>query len=175
MRDKLGKNIKNIKNIKNTKNIKKVKDATVIRGHAAAADNSGETAEKAVTLGKVRLETVVNGYGELAKVNKLTLEALVEASNATVQGVEALNAELLNFGKIQLDETVEAVKAVLNVKSPHELVDIQTNYARGAFDAYVAQGSKMSEMTTRFTRQAFAPITAQIRTAVEKLVKPITA
>ena len=134
-----------------------------------------EAATKALAISKDRIEAVSKGYSEMTDFGKDTMEAFVAASNATAKAVEAINAEVLAFGKSSFEDSVAAAKAVLAAKTLKEVVDLQTEFAKSAFEAYMAQSSKLGEMTAKLTQEAMEPISARFQAAVEKFVKPLAA
>ena len=62
-------------------------------------------------------------------------------------------------------------KALFGVKSVDEAVQVQSDFAKKAFDAYVAETSRLGELFNKTTQDAFAPVTARYAAAFEKFVK----
>lgn len=136
---------------------------------------STEAAEKAMAAAKERLEKSVASYGEVSAFGKQSVEAIVSASSVTAKGVESLNAEILAFAKTHMEDTLAAGKALTGAKTLQELMDLQGEYAKAAFDGYMGQVTKIGELTTKIAKEAFEPINAQLQAAVEKMVKPLAA
>jgi phasin family protein len=136
---------------------------------------TGEATEKAIAAGRERLEKAFQGLDSVAEFNKQSFEAVVEAGKIAAKGFEAVNAETLAFTKAQLDESVQAARALAGARTLQALIDAQTSFAKGAFEAYLAQTTKVGEMTAKVAQDAYAPINAQIQAAVEKFVKPLAA
>ena len=63
----------------------------------------------------------------------------------------------------------------MTAKTLQEFIDLQSGYAKTAFDGYVAQSTKLGEMTSKLAKDAFAPINVQVQAAVEKFGKPLAA
>jgi phasin family protein len=106
---------------------------------------------------------------------KDTVEAIVAAGTVTAKGVEAINAEVLAYSKSAFEDSVAAAKAVLAAKTLKEVVDLQTDFAKTAFEGYLHQSSKLGELTAKITQEAFEPINTRFQAAVEKFVKPLAA
>jgi phasin family protein len=134
-----------------------------------------EAATKALAISKDRIQAATKGYGEMTDFGKDTVEAFVAASSATAKAVEAINAEVLAFSKTAFEDSVAAAKAVLAAKTLKEVVDLQTEFAKTAFESYVQQSSKLGEMTAKLTQEAMQPISARFQAAVEKFAKPLAA
>jgi len=140
-----------------------------------AVKASTEAAERAFAVSKERVEAIVKSYEDVAKLGKGGVDAFVAAGNVATKGVETLNAEVLSFAKAQYEDNVAATKAVLAAKTLQEVVELQNEFAKSAFEAYSAQVTKLSEVAAKLAQDAFAPINAQVQATVEKLVKPLAA
>lgn len=134
-----------------------------------------EAAERVITISKDRLDAAVKGYDDAAKFGKSNVEAIVAAGNLATKGVETLNAEVLSFAKSQYEDNLAAAKAMMGAKTLQELVELQNDFTKTAFEAYAAHATKLSEVAAKVAQDAFAPINAQVQTAVEKFVKPLAA
>jgi len=62
-----------------------------------------------------------------------------------------------------IEEAVSATKAVLGSKSIHEAFEFQTDYAKSAFEAYVGELSKITELATSATKDSFAPFKGRVQ------------
>jgi phasin family protein len=134
-----------------------------------------EAAERAFTVSKERLDAVVKGYDDAAKFSKTNVDAIVAAGNVATKGAETINAEVLAFAKSQYEDNLAATKALFGAKTLQELIELQNDFAKTAFEAYAAHATKLSEVTAKVAQDTFAPINAQVQVAVEKFVKPLAA
>ncbi|WP_298725489.1 phasin family protein [uncultured Ferrovibrio sp.] len=132
-----------------------------------------EAVEKAFSLGKERFEAVAKSVDDAAKLGKEQVEAIVTAGNVAAKGLETINAEVMAFTKSQFEDQISVTKAMMGVKTLQELIELQNDYAKNAFEAYTAHTTKISEVAAKAAQDAFAPINAQLQAAVEKLVKPV--
>ena len=115
-----------------------------------------------------KAEDLVQNYDELAVSGKESIEAWNAAGTAYGKGVEAIGGEWMSFAKKMLDNNVQVTKAILGAKSLNEVMDLQSEYARGSFDGLMAQSTKVGELATKVAQDAAEPINAQFTAAVEK-------
>jgi phasin family protein len=134
-----------------------------------------DAVEKAFAMSKDRFEAAVKSVDEAAKIGKDQVEAVVTAGNLASKGFETINAEIMAFTKAQIEDSISAAKAMMGVKTLQELIELQNDFAKSAFEAYTAHTTKVSEVATKTAQDAFAPINAQFQVAVEKMVKPLAA
>jgi phasin family protein len=82
---------------------------------------------------------------------------------------ERVNGEMFNFSKQQMEDGVAAFKAVSGAKSVHEAWELQTDFAKSALDAYVAQATKLNDLWLDAAKQAAEPFTARFAEMTEKM------
>ncbi len=112
--------------------------------------------------------SMVSEMTDLAKGN---VEAIVESAKIVAAGVQDLGKTYAEEAKSAYETMTADFKEMAAVKSPTELFQLQGKIMRRNFDALVATGSKGSESAMKLANDAFAPISARVNLAVEKLSK----
>ena len=128
---------------------------------------------------KIKTEkTMKNGTDAFAKnyesfidFGNGNVEAVVEASKIYASGVEKITQEVVNGVKTSVEDNLAVTKAVMACTDPQELVDLQARQVGKFFDAWLAQGAKLSEMSVDALTKAAAPINQRFNETVEKVVK----
>src|SRR5690348_14279077 len=116
---------------------------------------------------KSNFEKAVKGYDQLLGFSKETVEAYVKSANAAGKGAETLHNEIYSYSKQSIEDSIAATKAVLGSKSIHEAFELQTDFAKTAFDAYVSEMTKLSELFVSTTKQTFEPLQGRVAAWVE--------
>ena len=133
---------------------------------AETAKKAKDTAETALKNGaeafKNGMENAVKGYDQFLGFGKDNVEACLRSANATGKGVETLQNELYLFSKQSVEETLATTKAVLGAKTVHEALEIQADFAKTAFEAYVGQVNRLNEIMLSTAKDAFEPIQHRI-------------
>ena len=136
-----------------------------------AADKVSATAETTFKTGtdaiKAGFEKAVAGYDSVLGYGKDTAEAYMKSATVTGKGIETLNSEIVSYSKGAIEESIAASKAILGSKSVHEAFELQTDYAKSAFEAYVGELTKFSELLTSTTKSTFAPLQGRVQAWVE--------
>ena len=134
-------------------------------------NGSAQTAEAAFKNGadafKSGFEKAVKNYDQFLGYGKETVEAYVKAANAAGKGVETIHSEIYAFSKQSIEESIAATKAVLGSKSVHEAFEVQTDFAKTAFDQYVGQLTKISELVAATSKEALAPLQGRVQAWVD--------
>ena len=142
----------------------------------AGVDATQKGIEQAVQLAKENVEKAstafFRGYDEFSVMSKGNVEAVVKAGSIYARGLEDLSKTVMLMTQSQIEASVAATKAVLGCTSLRQMVDLQTDLARTNFDKFVADGTKLSEISLKVANEALEPIQARVNVAVEKLTKP---
>jgi phasin family protein len=106
---------------------------------------------------KTGFEKAVKSYDTVLGYGKDTVEACMKSATVAGKGMETINSEIYSYSKDAIEESIAASKAILGSKSLHEAFELQTDYAKSAFEAYVGELTKVSDLFTSATKETFAP------------------
>jgi hypothetical protein len=95
---------------------------------------------------------------EFHKVSKETFEAAVRAYSEANKGFEAIAAEVTAYFKKAFEDATIAFEKLAGVKSVEQAIEIQSQYATKAYEDYVAQVRKLSDLYLSLARTAYGPI-----------------
>jgi phasin family protein len=127
-----------------------------------AGEKTAASAESAIETGAAALKTgfdkAAKNYDAALSFGKDTAEAYVKSATVAQQGAETIGTEIYAYSKQSIEDSIVAGKAILGAKSIHEAFEVQTDFAKSAFEAYVGQLSKFSELFTATSKDAFAPL-----------------
>lgn len=145
----------------------------------AKTNGANETVEEAIAASteamKEGFEKALKGYDEFAAASKENVDAFVEAMSASQKGLEAINTEALTYSKQAMEESVAAAKAAFGAKTVQELIELNTEYTKAAFDAYLGAATKIGELWTSAAKDASAPLSARVNATVEAAQKAAAA
>jgi len=116
---------------------------------------------------KQSMEKAKKGFDELASFNKSTVDALVQSANVASKGFEAISAEVLSYSKQSVEDALAATKAAMASRSAQEFLEIQTDYAKTAFDTYIGRFTKLGDMATTTTKDAIEPLSGRFNALID--------
>jgi phasin family protein len=117
---------------------------------------------------KDNVEKSLAALNELNAHSKKNLEAVVASVTAATKGAEELGAQTMAFSKQALEEQVAAAKSLAGAKSVQEAVELQTAWAKSAFESYVAQFGKVSEAMAASVKESMKPLNERVAAVVER-------
>ena len=143
------------------------------------ADESAVGARAAKEKGMDQVKRAADGLfkaaEEAAAFGRGNAEALAKSAQAYVAGVQDLSRQTAAMVQGLTDHALEGAKALSGARSLKEAAGIQANLARAAFERAIGDATKLQETALKVAEQSFAPLSARMTLAVEKMSRPIAA
>lgn len=102
---------------------------------------------------------------EMTSFGRENMEAFMASAAAAQKGFETLSARAVAFSKSAMENHVAATKALMGSRSVQELVEKQSTYAKGAFDAYVSELNSVADLMSGLTKDAMKPLNERMSAA----------
>jgi phasin family protein len=113
-----------------------------------------------------RQTTLVTEMTDLGRGN---VEAVVESSRILATGLQDLGRSTLEESRAAYEGLTADVKRMAAIKSPTELMQLQSELARRNLDTIITQTSKNTETMLKLANDMFAPLSSRVSVTVEKL------
>jgi hypothetical protein len=95
---------------------------------------------------------------EFQKASKEGFDAAVRAYSEANKGFQAIATELAAYFKRTFEDATGTFEKLVGVKSVEQAIEIQSQYAKKAYDDHVAQVTKLTELYVSFVRTAFSSV-----------------
>lgn len=118
---------------------------------------------------KTQMEQGAKAFEDMNAFQKANLEAVVESSKIAARGFEQMGQNAASYLKTSYESATGAFRSLSSVKSPTELLQFQSEFARTAFDAFVAEASRSTEAALKLAGEIAQPISNRVAVAVEKV------
>jgi phasin family protein len=114
---------------------------------------------------KTGFEKTAKLYEAVGEFNKNTVEAYVASATIVGSGLQSIAQDSSTYAQKAIEDAVAASKAMMGSKSIHEVVELQTSFAKNAFAGYVSQLSRINEAFVATAKQGSAPLQARVEAA----------
>jgi hypothetical protein len=91
-------------------------------------------------------------------VSKEGFDAAVRSLSEVNKGFQALAAELTGYSKNAFEDGLRTWEQLLGAKSVEQAIEVQSQYAKRAYDSYMAEISKLGEMCIGLARNVSKPV-----------------
>jgi hypothetical protein len=95
---------------------------------------------------------------EYQKLSKEGFDAAVRSFAEVNKGFQALTAEVNDYSNKAFEDGCRAWEQLVGAKSFDRAFEIQSQYAKEAYDNYIAEVSKLGEMYASLARNAYKPV-----------------
>jgi phasin family protein len=145
-----------------------IKMATVA-SHTEAAEKAQAMFAEFTNRFKTAFEKSTKYGEEFADFAKGNVEAVIASSKVAAKAGETLGQEAAEYGRKHFEAATAAFKSFASVKSPTELFQLQSEFAKTAFDSAVAEASRVSESLLKVAGDIAQPISNRYALAAEKI------
>jgi phasin family protein len=143
----------------------------VRKNSTKAGEGNAETLETAMKNGseafKAGFEKAVKGYDQFWGYGRDTAEAYVRAANAAGKGAETIQSEIYAYSKQSVEDSITAAKALFGSRSVHEAFEVQSDFVKSAFESYVSEMTKLSEIMFSTTKETLNPLQGRVQAWAE--------
>ncbi len=101
---------------------------------------------------------MLKGFEEFQKVGKDGFDASVRAMGEWSKGVQAIASEMTDYSKKAFEDSTRAFEQLVSAKSAEQALEIQSQFAKKAYDDYMAEMSKLGEMYVGMAQDAYKPM-----------------
>lgn len=98
-------------------------------------------------------------FEDFQKFSKDQVEAFTAASSTLTKGLQDIAAETSDYSKKAFAAGTATYEKLLGARSVESAVQIQTEFAKQAYEGFVAQATRVSELYTRVASDALKPVT----------------
>jgi hypothetical protein len=105
----------------------------------------------------VETTIMLKNFDDMQKYGKDHMDTTMKAWGHVSKGVQAIAAETADYSKKSFEEGSAALEKLLGAKSLEKAIEIQTAYAKTAYEAFVAQATKMGELYAELAKETYKP------------------
>src|SRR5262245_19303584 len=101
-----------------------------------------------------KTEKLIEGFQTLGSDG---FDAAVRSYGEVNRGLQALTARITDNAKKAFEDATRTFEQLVGAKSLEQVVDIQTQYVKRAYDTFVAEAPKVGELYWTVLQDACAP------------------
>ena len=104
------------------------------------------------------LEPLQKANDDFQKMGKDNFDAVLRSYGELNKGFQAIAARMTDYSKQTFEDATRAFEQLVAAKSLESVIEIQSQYAKKAYDTWVAEASKLGEMYAAVARDAYKPV-----------------
>ena len=108
---------------------------------------------------------IKNPLEDFQKIGQSNVDAYMKVFGEWNKGWQAIASEMTDYTKRSFEEGSATVEKLLSAKSFEQAVEIQTGYAKRAYDEYMHQMSKIGGLYAELAKEAYKPVEKALQSA----------
>jgi hypothetical protein len=95
---------------------------------------------------------------DFQKMGEENYDAMVRSYGELNKNYQAIASRWADFSKRSFEDASRAWEEMIGAKSVDKAIEVQTKYAKGAYENWIAEMSKIGEMYSSAARDAYKPV-----------------
>ena len=108
---------------------------------------------------------MVKNFEDLQQVGKENVDVALKSMGALSKSAQAIAVEVADYSKKSFEDGTAALEKLFGVKSLDKAIEVQTEYAKAAYEGFVAKASKIGELYADFAKETYKPFEAMLAKA----------
>jgi hypothetical protein len=102
-------------------------------------------------------QAMIKNFDEMQKLSKDNVDATLKSFGALSKATQTIATEVADYSKKSFEDGTKVLEKLFGAKSLDKAIEIQTDYAKTAYEGFVAQATKIGELYVDFAKEAYKP------------------
>ncbi|MBN8935959.1 MAG: phasin family protein [Rhizobiales bacterium] len=104
----------------------------------------------------------MKNFDEIQNASKESMDATMRSFGALSKTSQAIAAEVADYSKKSFEDGTRVLEKLLGARSLDKAIEIQTDYAKTAYEGFVAQATKIGELYADLAKETYKPFEAYV-------------
>ena len=105
---------------------------------------------------------MIKNFEDLQMVGKENVDNALKSFGALSKGTQAIAVEVVDYSKKAFEDSTAAMEKMFGVKSLDKAIELQTEFAKTAYEGFVAKASRIGEMYAELAKETYKPFEAMM-------------
>ncbi|MEZ5776117.1 MAG: phasin family protein [Hyphomicrobiaceae bacterium] len=101
---------------------------------------------------------MIRNFEDFQKLGQANVDVTMKSVGEWNKGWQAIAAEMSDYTKRSFEDGAQVFEKLANSRSLEQAFEIQADFAKRAYEDYMAQWSKIGNMYVELSREAFKPV-----------------
>ena len=101
---------------------------------------------------------MLKNFEDIQKLGKDNVDVAMQQFGTVSKGWQAIAAEFADYSKKSFEDGSAALEKLFGAKSLEKAIEIQSAYAKSAYETFVAEATKMGELYTDLAKESYKPL-----------------
>lgn len=100
---------------------------------------------------------MVKTFEDMQAAGKENVDIAMKSMGAVSKSAQAIVVEVADYSKKTFEESTAALEKLFGVKSLDKAIELQTEYAKTAYEGFVAEATKIGELYADLAKESYKP------------------
>jgi len=100
---------------------------------------------------------MVKNLEDLQQVGKENVDVAMKSMGALSKSAQAIAVEVADYQKKSFEDGTAALEKLFGVKSLDKAIEVHTEFAKTAYEGFVAKASKIGELYADLAKESYKP------------------
>jgi hypothetical protein len=100
---------------------------------------------------------MVKNFDDMHTMSNANADATMHSIGVVTKGAQAIATEIADYSKRSFEQGAKTVENLLSAKSLDKAMQVQSDYAKAAYEDYVACTTKLGQLYANLAKEAFKP------------------
>lgn len=101
---------------------------------------------------------MIKNFEDVQKLSQSNLDNTMKLFGDWSKSWQAIAAEMSDYSKRSFEEGTQTFEKLLGAKTVEQALEIQTSFAKKAYDEYMREMTKIGTMYTDIAKEAYKPL-----------------
>ena len=107
-----------------------------------------------------------SNFPDIKAFGTAPFEAFTAATATSTKGLQAIATETTDYAKKSFEKSRAHFEKLMGVKKIDEAIQLQSDFAKSAYEDFVTQATKIGEIYSSLAKEAFKPVAASAEPTV---------
>ena len=108
---------------------------------------------------------ILKTFDDMQKTSNANVDATIHSFEGVTKATQAIATEITDYSQRSFESGTKTMENLLGARSLDKAFEVQSEYAKAAYEGYVSHASKLGELYTDLAKEAFKPYQSSVAKA----------
>jgi phasin family protein len=105
---------------------------------------------------------MIKNLEDVQKLSKDNMDATMKSFGALSKASQAIATEVADYSKKSFEDSTKVMEKMFGAKSLDKAIEIQADFAKTAYEGFVAEATKIGELYADLAKEAYKPFESYV-------------
>ena len=94
-------------------------------------------------------------YDDMQKTTNANVDEAMRSFEGATKVTQAIASQIADYSKRSFEHGTRTMENLLGAKSPDKAFEVQTEYAKAAYEGYISHATKLGQLYTDLAKETF--------------------